>query len=66
MHNYLSKKYSAYSKEGRVFTIDHVCEELLCCATSAGIFIKKVLGKNYALMSFEQFHKVVAVTLDLE
>ena len=66
--SYLSKKYSAYSKNiiAKPFTTDHVELELLYSSTSAVLTIRKVLGKGYSKLNYFQFIEVVETALDQE
>ena len=68
MEDYLSKKYSNYSKIStqEPFTFEHISEKLLCSANMAKMYIKDILKKGYENLTFEQFSKVVCTAIDLD
>ena len=68
MEEYLSKKYNIYSKDlkQKPFNLNHIQEELLCTPNTAKMHIKQVLQKQYEYFNFDNFVKVITVTLDLD
>ncbi len=68
MEDYLSKKYNIYSKDlkQKPFNFHHVQEELLCTPTVAKLHIKQALQKQSENFNFDNFVKIIIVTLDLD
>ncbi len=68
MEDYLSKKYHIYSKNTaqKPFNSHHIQEELLCSPNIAKLHIKEALQKQYESFNFDNFVKIITVTLDLD
>ncbi len=67
MRDYLSHKYNIFAQnDQKVFTQQMIVGELLCGANYALMQTKTTLGVARQSMTFEDFLRVIEVTLDLE